>query len=258
MLQPIGHRKRGLLCGDAMSGPKKISAMDAAATQLRTLVTAALDGAFLGGEGELQQALGVSRTTLRQVARLLEREGMLTVKRGNNGGYYACRPSFASIEMGLTAYLEVLDVGIDELHAMASITWSEAVRQAASVDNDAARVQAAKLAKTVRSVAPDISHRELIKIEQGIRSSVFELINRPYLELIFKINIQFAAKHTEEQGHIPPEPDGHIHFVAAWRAAKLLELEAIALGDTELGILAAERTRQAWRSMMIPVTPDHS
>src|SRR5579864_1149374 len=101
-----------------MPDKKRVSAMSAAASQLRALVADKEDGAFLGGEGELQQALGVSRTTLRQVARLLEREGLLTVKRGTNGGYFACRPSFASIESALTAYLEILDVHIGELLAM--------------------------------------------------------------------------------------------------------------------------------------------
>jgi DNA-binding GntR family transcriptional regulator len=228
--------------------------MNAAASQLRALVAEMDDGAFLGGEGDLQQKLSVSRTTLRQVARLLEREGLLKVKRGNNGGYYASRPSFASIEAGLTAYLEVLDVNIGELLAMASITWSEMVRQAAGLRNDAAAAMAKKLARTVRSVNPNIPYRELIKIEQGIRSELFKLIDSPYLELIFQVNTQFAARKFEGPGQMPPEQEGHAKFVAAWRGAKLLELEAIALGDKELGALASERTRRVWGSMMMPVT----
>ncbi len=238
-----------------MAIPKKISAMSGAASQLRAIVADMENGAFLGGEGELQQTLGVSRTTLRQVARLLEREGLLTVKRGNNGGYYACRPSFASIEAGLTAYLEILDVGIGELLAMASITWSESIRQAAGLRNDDARAFSRKLGKTVRSVDPNIPYRELIKIEQGIRSALFELIDSPYLELIFQVNIQFAARQFEGPGQIPAEPEDHAIFVAAWRGAKLLELEAIALGDKDLGNLAAERTRRVWGSMMMPAAP---
>src|SRR5579864_4964725 len=143
-----------------MPGLKKVSAMSAAASQLRALVAEKVDGTFLGGEGELQQALGVSRTTLRQVARLLEREGLLTVKRGANGGYFACRPSFASIETALLAYLEVVDVRVGELLAMASITWTETVRQAAGLRSDAAKALAAKLSRTVRSVDAKITYEE--------------------------------------------------------------------------------------------------
>jgi GntR family transcriptional regulator, transcriptional repressor for pyruvate dehydrogenase complex len=234
-----------------MKTPKKISAMSAAASQLRAIVADMEDGAFLGGEGELQQTLGVSRTTLRQVARLLEREGLLTVKRGNNGGYYACRPSFASIEAGLTAYLEGLDVRIGELRAMASMTWSETVRQAAKLGSEAAGDAARELVKLVQSVDPDITYRELSKVEQHIRAAIFKLIDSPYLELIFQVNIQFAARKYEGRGQLPPEPEDQAKFVASWRSAKFLELEAIALGDEELGILASERTRRVWGAMVM-------
>jgi DNA-binding GntR family transcriptional regulator len=236
-----------------MSDRKTASAMSTAASQLRALVADREEGAFLGGESELLQTLGISRTTLRQVARLLEREGLLTVRRGNAGGYFACKPSFASIEAALTAYLEILDVRIGELLAMASITWTETIRQAAGLRSDTARALAKKLGRTVRSVDPDIPYRDLIKIEQGIRSALFDLIDSPYLELIFQVNIQFAARQFEGPGQIPAEPEDHAQFVAAWRSAKLLELEAITLGDKELAVLAAERTRQVWGSMMMPL-----
>jgi GntR family transcriptional regulator, transcriptional repressor for pyruvate dehydrogenase complex len=233
------------------------SAMTAAASRLRAIVAKKEEGAFLGGEVELQQALGVSRTTLRQVARLLEREGALTVKRGPNGGYFASRPSYTSIEAALTAYLEILDVRIGELLAIASITWSETVRQAAGLNSDTSRALAGKLAKKVRAVDPDISYRDLIKLEQGIRSALFELIDSPYMKLIFQVNIEFARRQFEGPGQMLDQPGGDAAFVAAWRSAKLLELEAIALGDRELGTLAAERTRRVWGSMMIaaPLPP---
>src|SRR6202008_3135375 len=97
---------------------------------------------------------------------------------------------FASMEEGLTAYLEILDVRIGELLAMASITWAETVRQAAGLRNEASRAMAKKLARTVRAVDPKIPYRDLIKVEKGIRSAFFELIESPSLELIFQVNLQ--------------------------------------------------------------------
>ena len=226
--------------------------MSAAALQLRAIVAGMETGDFLGGEAELQKTLGVSRTTLRQVARLLEREGLLTVRRGNNGGYYACRPSFASMEEGLIAYLEVLAVRNRELHAVASITWAETVRQAADLHTDASCAMAKKLARTVRAVDPEISYRDLVKVEQELRSAFFALIDCPYLELLFKVNIEFASRQYEGSGPLLTDPRAQTDFVAAWRSAKLLELEAIARGDRELGALASERTRRVWGSMMAP------
>ena len=233
-----------------MPSPKTNSSINAAASRLRTVVGNSDIGAFLGGETELQELLGVSRTTLRQVARLLEREGVLKVKRGINGGYFASRPTFSSIEDVLTAHLEVLDVSIDELLAIASITWSESVRRAASLKTDASRALAKKLAKKVKAVKPEISNRQLIDVEQSIRSAVFELIETPYMQLIFQVNIRFARAKFEGPGQIPEATDHQTEFIADWRSSKQLELEAIALGDEELAILASQRTREVWTQMM--------
>lgn len=118
--------------------------MRAAATELGGIILAKDDGEFLGDEREVIQRLGISRTTLRQIARLLEREGPLAVERGSNGGYYARRPSAASVEAAVTDYLEILEIRTDELSTMASIIWTEAVRQAAGLKSKAAIATAAR------------------------------------------------------------------------------------------------------------------
>jgi DNA-binding FadR family transcriptional regulator len=225
------------------------SATNAAASRLRAMIASREDGDFLGDEEAVQKLLSVSRTTLRQVARLLEREGLLTVKRGGNGGYFASRPSFGSLEAALTAHLETIDVRLQELLAVASITWTESVEQAARLRSDGSRALAEKLSEFVRSVSPAVSNRELIEIEQRIRSEVFELLDSPYMRLIFQVNVQFAKRQFEGPDQIPDVARDHEQFVAAWRNAKLLELQAIAQGDVELGTLAAKRTRKIWSRM---------
>lgn len=60
-----------------------------AASALREIIWSAAEGQLLGSEEDLTAMLGVSRPTVRQVARLLEREGLLKVRRGVNGGYFA-------------------------------------------------------------------------------------------------------------------------------------------------------------------------
>jgi GntR family transcriptional regulator, transcriptional repressor for pyruvate dehydrogenase complex len=233
-----------------MQDKKQNSITDTAATRLRAVIAAREDGDFLGDEGDVQKILSVSRTTLRQVARLLEREGLLAVRRGGNGGYFARRPSLGSVETALIAHLETLDVGVGELLAIASITWTESVEQAARLRSEKSRALAGELAALVRSIGPAASNQELIEVEQGIRSQIFELIESPYLRLIFQVNVQFAQRKFEGPGKIPPRAQDHEDFVAAWRDSKLLELTAIAQGDVELGTLAAKRTRSVWTRMM--------
>jgi DNA-binding GntR family transcriptional regulator len=225
------------------------SAMKAAATQLREIILATDDGECLGDERKVIQLLGVSRTTLRQVARLLEREGLLSVRRGSNGGYYARRPSANSVEAAVTDYLEILEIRTDGLSTIASIIWTEAVRQAAGLKTKAASTAAAKLTKLVRGTDGNISYAELIGIEQSIRSEVFKLIDSPYVKFLFQINISFGAKRLSRgsQGRSSSHIDAE--FIGNWRNVKLLELNAIANGDQELGVMAANRSRELWRTV---------
>ncbi|MDB5724525.1 MAG: transcriptional regulator [Novosphingobium sp.] len=223
--------------------------MKAAATQFRSVIMAKEDGDFIGDEREVIQVLGVSRTTLRQIARLLEREGLLSVRRGSSGGYFARRPSPLSVEVAVVDYLEILNVHTEELSAMASMIWIEAVRQAASVRCIEAERIAVKLAKAVRNVDSSLPYAELLRIEKKIRSEVFGLIDSPYVTFMFQVTMRFGEKRSKhdmanrEAAKVSPE------FVARWHDVKLLELSAIAQGDQELGVLAARRSRDLWRTV---------
>jgi DNA-binding GntR family transcriptional regulator len=234
---------------NAMNPVMPESAMKAAASQLRSIILAKDEGQFLGDEREVIQLLGVSRTTLRQIARLLEREGLLAVRRGSNGGYYARRPSLSSVEAAVTDYLEILEVRTDELSTISSIIWTEAVRQAAGLKSKAASTTANRLAKLVRATDAHISYGELIGIEQNIRSEIFNLIDSPYVKFIFQINISFGDKRLSRD--VPDKASAHIdpNFIESWRDVKLLEFNAIARGDQELGILAASRSRELWHTV---------
>lgn len=232
-----------------MNFPSQASAMSAAATQLRSIISEKEDGAFLGGELEVQALLRVSRTTLRQVARLLEREGLLTVRLGSRGGYYACRPSVRSVEEAVTAYLESLDVRGDELSTISSIIWIELVQQAASIGTPATRSLARRLAKAVTAVADEISHHELSVVEGGIRAEVCAAVDSPYIRFIFRVNVAFGERRfIHKRDRLEPALLS-ADEVGTWRQIKLLELDAIARGDEELGVLAAQRTRKFWRSI---------
>ncbi len=223
--------------------------MRAAATQLRAAILEKQDGEFLGDEREVTLHLGVSRTTLRQIARLLEREGLLAVKRGASGGYYARRPSAGSVEAAVLDYLEILEIRTDELSTMASIIWIEAIRQASTLKSKMAGTVASRLLKIVRKTDSDISYGDLITIEQTIRSEVFALIDSPYVKFIFQISNLFGQKRLSSDtshktsAHFEPE------FIVAWRDIKQLELGAIRQSDPELGVLAARRSRDLWRTV---------
>ena len=226
-----------------MTAKQSRSTIEAAAAQFRALSLEAGD-ARLGSEDTLVATLGVSRATVRQVARLLEREGLLRVRRGINGGYFAARPDVDTIEQAVSAYLVTLDMDAQDVTTIASVLWVEVLRKAAGLRTEAARTMARDFRERVAAVSPDAPFSEIVQLEQDSRTAIFELIKARYIELIFQINVAFAQKRFTATPEM--EAADHREFIRAWRNAKLMELEAISDGDPELGMMAARHIRTLW------------
>jgi len=220
------------------------SSIEGVKAKLRQIVLAVEPGALLGSEEALIAAVGVSRSTLRQVARLLEREGLLRVRRGINGGYYGSRPDEGTIQATVSAYLEALDVSYEDVAALASVLWVEVMRRAAGSKIEAARTLAEKYRRRVLDMNSDATFEAVVALEKEIREAIFELVKSRYIQLIFHINVAFSRDRfsaADIRGAME-----HREFVRAWREAKLLELSAIDKGDVELGMMAARHSRNVW------------
>jgi DNA-binding GntR family transcriptional regulator len=221
------------------------SAIDHAVARLRELAGASEDGAFLGSEDSLVEKLGASRATVRQVARLLEREGRLRVRRGINGGYFAARPDLDTVEAAVSGYLETLDMDAQDVTVVASVLWVEALRKAASAPTDAAAPVVAMLRERLSALRADAPFATLVELEKEFRTEIFALTKARYIELIFQINIAFARTRFP-QTSAWNDVEAHRRFVDTWRKAKLMELDAIADGDAELAMMAARHSRNLW------------
>jgi len=231
------------------------TAIEVAAIALRKIVLDLPPGALLGSEEALIARLGCSRSTVRQVARLLEREGLLMVRRGINGGYFGARPDPGTIEATVSTYLETLDVDARDTTVIASVLWVESVRKAAAAPAEARHLLAERLIgriKAVKDSAPFTRIRELELLTQG---EVFDLAHSVYVKLIFDINMAFSRRKFP-----PPVVDDtsedHFDFVRGWKDAKLLEMSAIAQGDVELAGLAAQHSRHVWHRRILSRFPD--
>ena len=148
----------------------------------------------------------------------------------------------------MTAHLESLDVRSDELSTMASIIWIELVEQAAGMRTAATKSLARRLVKTINAVPDEITHHALIAIEQGIRTDICSVIDSPCIRFVFRVSIAFSERRQSHKKHLLEAALLTADEVETWRQAKLLELDAIARGDQELGVLAAQRTRKFWHA----------
>ncbi len=113
------------------------SAARATAAALREEILArGEDGWFLGSEDDLIERLGVSRPTLRQAARILEHEQLLSVRRGLRGGLFARTPSSEPVAQVASVYLRSRQTSIAELTVAVGALSAELARLAAA-DPDA-------------------------------------------------------------------------------------------------------------------------
>lgn len=233
-----------------MSSPRVKSAIDAATYRLRELLKSIPEGTLLGSEEALTEQLGVSRTTIRQVARLLEREGMLRVRRGINGGYFAARPDLNTIATMVSTYLEIQDTEVQDFNAVASILWVEVLRRAAEIQSPDRRDQLCNLRERLQQLREDAPFAEVIDIELDSRDTFFALIKSPHIEMIFQLNVAFTQRHFPTNPSDRDDTDEHRAFVSRWRDAKRLELDAVAEGDRELAAMAGRYCRKLWHQRL--------
>jgi DNA-binding FadR family transcriptional regulator len=232
------------------------TAIDLTADRLRTLVLDAPDGSLIGSEEGLIALLGCSRSTVRQVARLLEREGLLRVRRGINGGYFGSRPDAGTIETTVSSYLETLDFDPRDIAIMASALWIEAVRKAAGAGSAEREDVAGPLQKRIKALKDTATFAEVRDLERHTQDEIFRLGKSNYIKLIFDINSTFSRRKFSTPIHDDDSPM-HLRFVQRWRDAKLLEVNAIAIGDQELAALAGVHSRKVWsRRLNMRIFPD--
>lgn len=103
---------------DAIAQPLRIpnAAEMIAATLRRQIVRGELEeGRSLPPEGKLLAQFGVSGPTLRAAYRILESEGLITVRRGSRGGARVHRPSITVASRYVGLLLQMDEVALDDL-----------------------------------------------------------------------------------------------------------------------------------------------
>jgi GntR family transcriptional regulator, transcriptional repressor for pyruvate dehydrogenase complex len=231
-------------------GTKDRGTIERAARALREVVLDTEPGELIGSEDALVARLGASRSTVRQVARILEREGFLMVRRGIRGGYFSARPDALTIEASVSSYLDAQHVDSHHVTTVASLLWVEAMRMAAQADRDEALALTERLIPTIKAVKDKTGFDRIRELELQIQAQIFELSRAIYIKLIFDINMAFSRRRFSARVD-DNDSDSHVRFVRAWRDAKLLELSAIAQGDAELAGMAGQHSRRIWHKRIM-------
>ena len=89
---------------------KQSSTADRVAIILRERILLTDENTYIGSEGDVAKEVGVSLPTLRQAARMLEYEELLTIKPGKGGGYFSRRPTIETAIKAATQFLSSKDL----------------------------------------------------------------------------------------------------------------------------------------------------
>jgi DNA-binding FadR family transcriptional regulator len=94
-------------------------------------------GSLLGSEMELIAGLGCSRAVFREAVRLLERHGIVEMRRGVGGGLYVRRPDASSVSQAMSVFLDYNGVRTEQLEeARRAIETTGVESLARSIDDE--------------------------------------------------------------------------------------------------------------------------
>jgi GntR family transcriptional repressor for pyruvate dehydrogenase complex len=94
---------------------KSSSTADRVAIILRERILSMEEEAYMGSEADIAVEVGVSLPTLRQAARMLESEELLTIKPGKGGGYFTRRPTIETAMRSASQFLSPKDLNSNSM-----------------------------------------------------------------------------------------------------------------------------------------------
>lgn len=152
------------------------------------------DGAFIGAEDELLARLAVSRPTLRQAAKIVENDCLISVRRGIKGGFYAARPDADDAIRTLARFLRLRGATLSDVMVVSRMVSQEAIALACGNDDPVLR---ARLDHFIAQIDTNDSSAALIRAEGELARLIAELSGNPVIQLVMAIGFSFGM---EEQG----------------------------------------------------------
>lgn len=205
--------------------------------QLTQMSLATQSGSYLGSESELLQQLGVSRPTLRQAAKVMESDRLLSVRRGVNGGFYADRPDGRHVVQQPALWLRLQNATMEQMNRASSLLLPEASAQATACSDP--ELIEALVAFRDRIGSPERAqetHRETVRAEVEFARLIARMSGDPVMMLFIDICYSFGL--LERDFHFYRQSPQRRH---TWLELQLSCCDAILSGDADVARLISQR-----------------
>lgn len=221
------------LLEDVMDQPNNSETLASrTASALVRLSLAAEAGDYLGAESDLLVQLGVSRPTLRQAAKMVERDRLISVRRGTNGGFFAERPDARDAILSLARFLRIRGASLVDVMQVTRTVSEEAAVSAASLRTEEDVV---RLRKFLATIGAHDTPRELIAAEVEMARMVAQMSGNAVVELVMEIGYSFGLN---ERGSDLYADTGRRQQA---RVMQRSLCEAIVAGDADIARLMMRR-----------------
>ncbi|MDB5715841.1 MAG: FadR family transcriptional regulator [Sphingomonadales bacterium] len=170
-----------------------LSMVASTANKLSEMSIAAQDGDFLGAEADLLKLLGVSRPTLRQAAKVVENDRLLSVRRGAGGGFYAVRPTARDAIQAPALWLKLQSATLEQMHGASRMIFPQAAALAATCKDPAliAELRAFRDDLEVRRPGEEPAN-ETVAAEVQLSDLIARMTGDPVITLFMGISYSFG------------------------------------------------------------------
>lgn len=168
---------------------KRSSTADRVASLLRERILSIDEDTYMGSEADLAVKVGVSLPTLRQSARMLEYEQLLTIKPGKGGGYFTRRPTIETAIQSASQFLSPKDLISNAMFMDAAEPMVTQILVSAVKCKDKALINELKLfiedqhENGLSSLPPEFS----FKVSVDLMTLLAKMSNNILLELFVRI-----------------------------------------------------------------------
>jgi GntR family transcriptional regulator, transcriptional repressor for pyruvate dehydrogenase complex len=161
------------------------------ARTLAELSLASDAGAYLGAEDELLRRFGVSRPTLRQAAKIVESDRLISVRRGVKGGFYAERPVAEDAIKALARFLRINGATIAHVHAATRLIAEEMGVAAAGCADQELRTRVYAFRERIEA---NDNVADIVRAETELARLLAEMSGNPASQLFIEIGYTFGRE----------------------------------------------------------------
>ncbi|MFD1811386.1 FadR/GntR family transcriptional regulator [Rhodococcus gannanensis] len=156
-------------------------------------------GERLPTEKEMVAEFGVARTTVREALRLLESQGLVTIRAGVGGGPVACRPQFAALGNTMKLFLQLENANLADVIDTRLTLEPVVARQATPRIADGRLDELQEALDSIRADPDD--YENFVQKNALFHTIIYTAAGNPVLRIVMETLLLLVSEVEPASGH---------------------------------------------------------